>query len=178
MPTQILLDSLRKNGLKLTPQRRLICQLVTTNVTHPTAEELHDKATEAMPGMSLKTVYTTLYELAELEAIRLVNVGSGGFRVESNMDPHSHLVCRRCGLVTDVPVDPETAAGGAVSERSVLEQYDFEIEHKEIIFRGVCGTCSEKPTSENEVDGDDRPADATGKAVSETAENAGEVVVR
>src|SRR5690606_3650949 len=33
-------------------------------------------------SMSLKTVYTTVYELAGLGAIRLVNVGTGGFRIE------------------------------------------------------------------------------------------------
>lgn len=132
-----LVDRLRDNGLKLTPQRRLICRLVAENDAHPTAEELHDKATTAMPGMSLKTVYTTLYELAGLDAIRLVNVGAGGFRVESNLSPHSHFVCRRCSHVVDVPVDP-----AAEAEQAVLEQFDFEIEQKEVIFRGVCRTCS------------------------------------
>lgn len=132
-----LVERLRDNGLKLTPQRRLICRLVAENDAHPTVEELHDLATAAMPGVSLKTVYSTLYELAGMEAIRLVNVGTGGFRVESNLDPHSHFVCRRCGRVVDVPMDP-----AAEAEPQLLEQFDFEIEHKEVIFRGICGTCA------------------------------------
>lgn len=135
--SQTLVDRLRDNGLKLTPQRRLICRLVAENDAHPTVEELHEMATEAMPGVSLKTVYSTLYELAGMDAIRLVNVGTGGFRVESNLDPHSHLVCRQCGQVVDVPVDPATEA-----EPSVLDQFDFEVEQKEVIFRGVCGSCA------------------------------------
>lgn len=139
-----LVEKLRDNGLKLTPQRRLICQLVSENEAHPTVEELHAKATDAMPGMSLKTVYTTLYELADMGAIRLVNVGAGGLRVESNLDPHSHLVCRQCGDVMDVPVDPGATAEAEAAERSVLERFDFEIERKEVVFRGVCGACAEK----------------------------------
>lgn len=135
---QALLERMRDNGLKLTPQRRLICRLVAENDAHPTVEELHELATEIMPGVSLKTVYSTLYELAGLEAIRLVNVGTGGFRVESNLAPHSHFVCRRCGRVVDLPMSPDAEA-----EREVLEQFDFEVEQKEVIFRGVCGNCSQ-----------------------------------
>lgn len=148
---QALVDRLRDNGLKLTPQRRLICQLVAEDDSHPTAEELHERATETMPGMSLKTVYTTLYELADLHAIRLVNVGSGGFRVESNLAPHSHLVCRRCGDVIDVPVDPDVVEEAAATERAVLQQFDFEVEHKEVIFRGVCGACAGDEAKKEEV---------------------------
>src|SRR5690606_36199393 len=133
-----LIEQLREHGLKLTPQRHLICQLIETTHGHPTVEDLYEKATAVMPSMSLKTVYTALYELAGLGAIRLVNVGTGGFRVESNLDPHSHLVCRRCGKVMDVPVDP-----AATADLSVLEQYDFEVEHREVIFRGLCGDCAQ-----------------------------------
>lgn len=145
-----LLEKLRGNGLKLTPQRRLICRLIAENDTHPTVEELHDRATEEMPGMSLKTVYTTLYELADMEAIRLVNVGSGGSRIESNLSPHSHLVCRRCNDVIDVPVDPKMMAE-VTTPAAVLERYDFTVEHQEIIFRGVCGSCALEAAKQGEV---------------------------
>src|SRR5690606_15509544 len=101
-----LASMLRRSGLKLTPQRHLICRLIENSAGHPTAEELYEAATQVMPSMSLKTVYTTLNDLAALNAIRLVNVGTGGFRVESNLEPHGHLVCRMCGTVMDVPVHP------------------------------------------------------------------------
>ena len=54
----------RDNGRKLTPQRQLIFQLMHENETHPTAEELYDQASAQMPGISLRTVYQTLNELA------------------------------------------------------------------------------------------------------------------
>lgn len=134
-----LVTRLRHNGLKLTPQRHLICRLIEQSTGHPTAEELYDWATDVMPSMSLKTVYTTLNELAGLGAIRLVNVGTGGFRVESNMEPHGHLVCRGCGKVMDIPVDPTIDA-----ELSVPEEFDFEVEQRELTFRGLCRDCAPK----------------------------------
>ncbi|MBO8140724.1 MAG: transcriptional repressor [Firmicutes bacterium] len=135
-PTGGLVERLKDNGLKLTPQRHLICQLIETLPGHPTAEDLYEQATAVMPSMSLKTVYSTLYELAGMGAIRLVNVGTGGFRVESHLEPHAHLVCRSCGQVTDVPVDPVADA-----DLSVLEQFDFVVEQREVIFRGLCREC-------------------------------------
>src|SRR5690606_8126196 len=134
---QSLAEQLRDNGLKLTPQRHLICQLIENSDGHPTVDELYEQATAVMPSMSLKTVYTTVYELAGLGAIRLVNVGTGGVRIECNLSPHSHLVCRSCGKVMDVPVDPAEHA-----DLSVLKEYGFEVEQREIIFRGLCGECA------------------------------------
>jgi len=139
LQAQTLVEKLRENGLKLTPQRHLICRLIEQTTGHPTAEELYDLATEVMPSMSLKTVYTTLNELATLDAIRLVNVGTGGFRVESNLEPHGHLVCRGCGKVMDVPVTPAIDA-----ELSVPDEFDFEVEQREVTFRGLCKDCAPK----------------------------------
>lgn len=135
-----LIQLLRRHGLKLTPQRHLICRLIEASHGHPTAEELYEAATEVMPSMSLKTVYTTLNELAALNAIRLVNVGAGGSRVERNMAPHGHLVCRSCGQVMDVPVDP------AVERRlTVPPGIDFFVEQREVTFRGLCKRCAAEP---------------------------------
>lgn len=131
---------LRRHGLKLTPQRHLICQLIENSDGHPTAEELYEAATEVMPSMSLKTVYTTLNDLAALNAIRLVNVGTGGFRVERNMEPHGHLVCRSCGYVVDIPVHP------ALDEQLTIPPgFGFHVEQREVTFRGLCKTCASAP---------------------------------
>lgn len=135
-----LVEQLRRHGLKLTPQRHLICRLIEESDGHPTAEELYEAATEVMPSMSLKTVYTTLNELAALNAIRLVNVGTGGSRVERNLAPHGHLVCRVCGHVVDVPVHP------AVERHlTVPPGYEFYVEQREVTFRGLCKRCATEP---------------------------------
>lgn len=130
---------LRQSGLKLTPQRHLICQLIENSDGHPTAEELYESATAVMPSMSLKTVYTTLNDLAALNAIRLVNVGTGGFRVESNLEPHGHLVCRMCGTIMDIPVNPAIE-----EELAVPPEIEFEVEQREVTLRGLCRSCASK----------------------------------
>src|SRR5665213_3355511 len=59
-----------------------------------------------METISLKTVYQTLYDLAELGEIVSLDVGTGMTRFDPNTDDlHHHLVCRRCGSVRDLVAD-------------------------------------------------------------------------
>jgi len=89
-----------------------------------------------METISLKTVYQTLHELAELGEIKPLDLGTGMVRFDPNVEaPHHHLVCRECGKVRDVRVDfpaltvPPDAVQG------------FEVGTAEIVFRGVCEDC-------------------------------------
>ena len=59
-----------------------------------------------METISLKTVYQTLYELAELGEIATLDLGTGTVRFDPNVERrHHHLVCRGCGKVRDLHVD-------------------------------------------------------------------------
>lgn len=130
-----LIEVLRQRRIKLTPQRYLICSLLEGAKDHPTAEALHEEARKVMPTMSLKTVYATLHELAALGAIRPLNLGSGGMRFDPNSSPHAHLVCRKCGAISDVPLD-----NPSFQIPQNLEQ-GFAIEGYEVILRGLCPSC-------------------------------------
>ncbi|MDR5695503.1 MAG: Fur family transcriptional regulator [Armatimonadota bacterium] len=130
-----LLEVLRQHRVKLTPQRYLICSLLEGAKHHPTAEALYEEARKIMPTMSLKTVYATLHELAELGAIRPLTLGSGGTRFDPDPSPHAHLVCRKCGSITDVPID------NPFVHLSLDVGQGFSVEGYEIIFRGLCASC-------------------------------------
>ncbi len=59
-------EQLRKKGLKLTPQRRLIIDILLHDRTHPTVEEVYRKVLETMPEVSRTTVYNTIREMLNL----------------------------------------------------------------------------------------------------------------
>ncbi len=60
----------------------------------------------AMPTISLKTVYQTVYALAELGEVQILDLGTGSYRVELTVErSHHHLVCTRRGQVRDLFVD-------------------------------------------------------------------------
>ena len=131
-----LTELFRANGRKVTGQRQCIFRVLQGDVTHPSAEAVHAAASREMGTISLKTVYQTLNDLAELGEISALDVGTGRTRFDPNVDdPHHHLVCRSCGSVRDLVVD---FPGLSVPDGSDL---GFEVGTAEVIFRGLCPTC-------------------------------------
>ena len=128
------LAAFRQKGMKITPQRRLLCSLVVEAHDHPTVETLHLRALKEMPTISLKTVYTTLTELADLGLIRLVALGTGSVRVDPDPTPHAHYVCRTCGSILDQPLEPDT-----VTSPSMAEDLGFIVEEPRDLSRPLRG---------------------------------------
>ena len=89
----VLAAAYRAQGRKLTPQRQLIFSLLHDNTTHPTAEALYATASHKMPGISLRTVYQTLNELAEMGELQAIDLGEGVTRFDPNVDDHHHAIC-------------------------------------------------------------------------------------
>lgn len=133
---QELADRFRAEGRKVTPQRLGIFDVVAGSVEHPTAELVWDRVRREMPTISLKTVYQTLHELAELGEIQALDLGTGSVRFDPTPEAHHHLVCTGCGRVHDVHADftdvrvPAGAGGG------------FVVSSTEIVFRGRCPECA------------------------------------
>ncbi len=131
-----LTDLFRANGRKITAQRQSVFKALEGDVTHPSAERVHERVRREMPNVSLKTVYQTLNDLADLGAIAVLDVGTGSARFDPNVETtHHHLVCRSCGKVRDVAAD---LPGLRVSRRATQ---GFEVESAEVVFRGLCDGC-------------------------------------
>lgn len=126
----------RAHGRKVTAQRQCIFGLLQGDVTHPSAEVVYDRARRVMPTISLKTVYQTLNELAELGEVAALDLGTGTLRFDPNVDvAHHHLVCGGCGKVRDVSVQVE---GLRVPPEEVQ---GYEVRSAEVVFRGLCEEC-------------------------------------
>jgi Fe2+ or Zn2+ uptake regulation protein len=134
-PTE-LAARFRADGLKVTPQRQLLFRLLDHDAQHPTAESLYERATAEMPGISLRTVYTTLTDLADMGELCTISLGNGAARFDPNTEHHHHLVCDRCGSVRDVYVD-------GVDKLEVEPLDGFEMTDAAIVFRGRCIDCSD-----------------------------------
>jgi Fe2+ or Zn2+ uptake regulation protein len=133
-PTE-LTEAFRANGLKVTPQRQLLFRLMHGNTMHPTAEALFSDASIQMPGISLRTVYQTLTDLASMGELRLIDVGAGAVRFDPNVDDHHHVVCEMGGDVRDVYV--------AGSQNLSIDGLDgFAVDSTSILFHGSCAKCA------------------------------------
>jgi Fe2+ or Zn2+ uptake regulation protein len=130
-----LTDIFRANSLKVTPQRQLLFRLMYGNECHPTADSLFARASEVMPGISLRTVYQTLTDLAAMGELRSLDLGTGATRFDPNTDDHHHVVCDGCGDVRDVYVSgTECLAVDGLG--------GFEVRETSILFTGVCPRCA------------------------------------
>lgn len=128
----------RERGLKVTPQRQCIFRVLDGNAAHPSAESVHAAASAEMPTISLKTVYSTLNDLAAMGELHCLDLGTGSSRFDPNVEGHSHLVCNRCGRVRDLYVPAPVTVPD--------ERLDgFTIDSTEIVFRGLCEDCSANP---------------------------------
>ena len=130
-----LTELFRARGLKVTPQRQAIFRILHGAETHPTAESVYAAVTRDMPTVSLRTVYQTLNDLAEMGELMQLDLGTGSSRFDPNLDEHHHLVCNGCGRVVDVNAD---TSGLRVAPR---QRHGFDIDTTEIVFRGVCPDC-------------------------------------
>jgi len=130
----VLAATYRAHGRKLTPQRQLIFSLLHDNTSHPTAESLFATASAKMPGISLRTVYQTLNELAEMGELQAIDLGEGATRFDPNVDDHRHAICNVCGAISDVHVD-------RVSSLRPKGVDGFSVDDVGVVFRGICAAC-------------------------------------
>jgi Fe2+ or Zn2+ uptake regulation protein len=129
-----LTELFRAHGLKVTPQRQCIFRVLHGDDAHPTAETVHARARREMPALSLKTVYQTLNELAEIGEVQQLDMGTGSTRFDPNVEAHHHLVCERCGKVRDLYAD-----FGISAPKRRLQ--GFTVKNAEVVLRGLCDTC-------------------------------------
>ena len=127
----------RDKHLKLTPQRQLLFSLLHQNPRHLTAESLYEIASKQMPGISLRTIYQTLGELAEMGELQLVDVGIGATRFDPNTEDHHHFVCESCGAIHDVDIL-------STPKMSLQSGGGFAVSEVGVVFRGRCNQCNHK----------------------------------
>ena len=125
----------RAEGRKVTPQRQAIFRILHANPTHPTAEAVYAAAVAELPTISLKTVYQTLNDLADMGEISVLDLGTGSTRFDPDTGSHHHLVCTRCGAVRDLFADFADVVVPAGQE------HGFTVGPAEVVFRGLCGGC-------------------------------------
>ena len=130
---------LRRQGWRVTNQRRLILEVVRGTDSHPTAEWVYHKVRRRLPRISLGTVYRNLKLLAEEGLIR--EPDSRGFgRYDGNTARHDHFTCQRCGRIFDLEARVDPAL-----ERRIGARTGFAVTHHRIEFYGLCSACVIRP---------------------------------
>ena len=92
-----LLQGLREQGHRLTPQRLIVLRVVAEGRQHMGVDEVFREAQAAYPFMDLATVYRTLRLFKQVGLVTEVAIGDRlHYELTHPEDRHHHMVCRVC----------------------------------------------------------------------------------
>jgi len=131
-------DRLRARGLRWTPQRRTLIEVLSRADGHVTGAELIERCREVDPTTIPSTVYRTLDVLEDLGFIRHGHGADGReeFHVLPTRD-HGHLHCGTCGQTWELGVGE---AQGLVDELRNGRGFEVDLSHVTIV--GRCADCA------------------------------------
>jgi len=133
------LATLKEKGLKLTPQRRLIIDIIHETQTHLTAEEIISYVQSRMPGVNKSTIYRTLEILVKAGCVYKSELEDQFIYHHAEEGHHHHLVCYKCGGTIDLDEDLFVPM-----KRSLAKRYGFQVDLKHVVMSGLCEECRSK----------------------------------
>lgn len=125
------------NKVNLTAQRKAVLEAVQYDDGHPTAAEVMEILREQGQQFAYATVYNSLKYLTDVGLLRELKLGEAASRYDSRVDDHHHIVCKHCGRVDEV-LSPTPAEWIAAVEKET----NYSVNRSQIVFEGVCGTCT------------------------------------
>jgi Fur family ferric uptake transcriptional regulator len=134
-----LIDVLRAQGLRTTPQRVIIFEAIEKLEGHLTAEDIFAEVQQVNPYISLATIYRTLELLQDLDLVTSTNLGGNQtYYALKDHCSHHHLVCQACGGIEEFRDDILEPVRMMLAER-----YGFEARTDHLSIFGLCKECRE-----------------------------------
>lgn len=114
---------------------KVILDIINNSDTHLTAEQVFFELKKEYPAVALATVYNNLNSLCQQGKIRKISVEGCTERYDKNTR-HDHLVCRKCGKLSDIHLEDIT--------EQLKKQVGFEIDGYDIKVQYLCPECRAK----------------------------------
>ena len=135
---KIFQNFIAEKGLKSTRQREIILEAFLDSGRHQSIEELYLQLRDAHPTIGYATVYRTLKLFAESGIAREFHFGDGQTRYEhaSEGEHHDHLVCVRCGAISEFKNDAVEAI-----QNEVAASHGFVMQYHKMELYGLCAAC-------------------------------------
>jgi Fur family transcriptional regulator, peroxide stress response regulator len=125
-----------EHGIAVTHQRQVLYEVMQGMDGHPSPEEVYARVKRKVPSISLATVYKNIHLFVESGVFRKMSVHHGSVRVEMNEEPHHHLVCSKCKVISDI----DESSLGELPKRRKLPG-GFLVERYSVDVIGLCAKC-------------------------------------
>ncbi len=137
-PLRIFSDYIAENGLKNTPQRRLIVEVFFKSGKHLSTEELYNVVCKKDGSIGQATVYRTLKLLCDAGLAKELHFGESTARYEPIEDDshHDHLICTACGKTQEV-MDSTIER----LQNELAEKNGFTLTSHRMVLYGMCEGC-------------------------------------
>lgn len=123
----------------MTKYEKKIYEIVNKSREHMTAEGVWEELKKTYPAVSRATVYNNLNKLCDVNLIRRISLEGQPDRFDRILR-HDHLVCQRCGRLSDITLEDLTASlAGQLGDDFLY--YDLKVFY-------VCPQCRKKDGSE------------------------------
>lgn len=130
-------ERLHSRGLRWTPQRRTLVDVLSRTGGHVTGAELVDRCRAIDPTTAPSTIYRTLDVLEELGLVSHSHGPDG--REEYHVLPsseHGHLHCSVCRRAWEI--EPSEASSLV---RGLADRRGFRVDLSHLSIVGVCAAC-------------------------------------
>lgn len=122
-------------GDEMTKNAKAILDIIDNSDIHPTAEQIYLELCQSSSKMALATVYNNLSILKEQRLIRKISVEGYPDRYDK-IKKHDHLICQKCGKLSDIVLEDLTAQLQSQMDEKLLS-YDLKISY-------ICPECQKK----------------------------------
>lgn len=119
----------------MTKNAKIILDIINSSDSHPTAEQIYLKLCQSSSKMVLATVYNNLSLLNKQGLIRKISVEGYPDRYDK-IKKHDHLICQRCGKLSDIVLEDLTPQLQAQINDELL-CYDLKISY-------ICHECKNR----------------------------------
>jgi Fur family peroxide stress response transcriptional regulator len=136
MTKDAIIQKLKESGLRVTPQRLAIIEvLIEKGHLHPGAGLIYKEARKKSRSLSLSTTYATINEFSRHGVIKTLQFDGVENRCESNLDEHINLICERCGKIMDYKIRP------SVDQKDMTRRTGFVVTNSRLEYYGYCRDC-------------------------------------
>lgn len=124
----------------MTTYEREIYRIITDSSNHLTVEQIYTEIKKKYPKIVLATVYNNVNKLWKTGLIHKVSVENMPDRYD-RIVKHDHLVCQRCGALSDISFEDLTDSLRRQLGEDFLS-YDLKVFY-------LCPECRKKEKTEN-----------------------------
>ena len=131
-----VIELLRRQGLRMTPQRRVIVTEIMRTQGHISPAALARRVQDDMPGVNPSTIYRTLALLEQAGVLAHAHLEGGAEYHRAEDAGHVHLTCSRC-----VAEDGLSLAEADALQHLIEQHRGFRPDLTHFAISGICADC-------------------------------------